>query len=123
MPTFNATILEDTTEMLLATRIAVVKIHPATTPYEANLIVPATTQLSIQSIVHITDFVLRITFNVPALDNAPLNDTETYTFAPPLTVTAVVPEAVGAPTYVDVTVSEQIEGATYTVTVNRVEAA
>jgi hypothetical protein len=127
MTTYNAILPLVGEEILspdisMGTRVPVVKIHRATTPIEADLVIYTTT-LEIQSIVHLTDFVLRVTFNAPALNNDPLNDINTYKFTPPLTVTSVAPENTSTPTYVDITVSEQIDGASYTLEIQRVESA
>lgn len=67
---------------------------------------------------------VRVVFNEPMTDDAALNLPGNYVFTEttgvPITASAVTPEAVADPTYVDVTVNEMTDGASYSVEVSNV---
>lgn len=68
---------------------------------------------------------VRVTFDSPMLNDADLNNPANYSIAAgagaaTVSVTAVTPEAVGNPTYVDLTTGEHTNGKTYTCEVNNV---
>ncbi len=66
---------------------------------------------------------VRVTFSKIMDDDADLSDPSSYTLAPitegaaPVLVNVAVPEGGGSPTFVDLTVTEMTDGATYEVTV------
>ena len=69
----------------------------------------------------------RLTWVRPMLDNAPLRALSTYEFVgsnghAPATL-AVDPEAVGSPTYVDITTEEHQDGLDYELRIHRLEPA
>ena len=66
---------------------------------------------------------VRVTFSAPVIDNAVLRYTGAYEFNPPLTVTAVNPENVVTPDWIDLTVSEMKQGQSYTLTIHTISAA
>jgi len=66
---------------------------------------------------------VRVTFDRAAVDNAALRNADNYQITPVLSVSAVVPETVANPTYVDLTIDEQTTGVSYTVALLRIEAA
>ncbi len=124
MPTFNGTILEDTTEMFLATRIAVVETYVGTTPIEADLVTAAEgASPGVLSVVVIDEVTIRINFVSAAIDNQALRSLDNYVITPTLNVYSVTPEAVATPTYVDLVIDEQKTGVDYDVELQRIEAA
>jgi len=74
----------------------------------------------------ISSTVLRVTFSAAVEDNVVLRSVSSYRVyddaevAPDLAVSAVTPEAVGSPTYVDLTCDEQRTGVSYRVKVYRI---
>ena len=83
---------------------------------------PPSTELAVSSVVRIDDNTIRVTFNVPAKVNQGILSTDIYTFSPtgPV-VTSVTPNATPAD-YVDLTITEQKQGESYTVTIEHAEA-
>jgi len=66
---------------------------------------------------------IKVTFQFAANDNAALRAPGNYLISPSLTVSAVTPEAVTNPTYVTLTVGEQKNGESYSVTLQRLVRA
>ena len=71
------------------------------------------------SAVATSEFVVRVSFDRPVLDNPALRSIINYEFTPSLTVISLVPEAVSNPNFVDVTVSEQVDSTSYVVEVHQ----
>jgi len=77
----------------------------------------------VASVVSLTPTTVKVTFDVPALDNAALRSVSSYTISPTLDVKGVTPEAVANPTYVVLDVTEQTTGVAYTMTLVLLKAA
>lgn len=81
---------------------------------------------TISTAVATSSTAVRASFDSPMLDNVALSDLTNYSISPtasgsPVAVTAVVPEAVAEPTYVDLTVTEMTDGEGYEVTAQTIE--
>lgn len=123
MATFQATIPIGS-DLLMARGVRVVRHWPGTTPIRADLVsvVPCAI-LNIASVTVLSATSIQVNFEKPAVNNAALNNIDNYLINPPLTVYSVVPEAVTDPTYVVLTIDEQVTGTLYEVTLSRIEAA
>lgn len=65
---------------------------------------------------------IRVTFSQPVLNNPALVASGNYQFTPSLTVSAITPEAVSSPNYVDIDFStEMINGQSYTLKIEGIE--
>jgi hypothetical protein len=123
MPTFQATTIEPIEDLFQATRVKVVRTHPATTPIDADLITSsAGVSPGVAGVVAQSSTAIRVTFERAAVDNAALRNAGNYAITPSLTIVSVTPEIAVSPSYVDLEVSEQTTGVNYTVTLVRIEA-
>lgn len=61
---------------------------------------------------------VRATFSAPIEPSPDLSDVSLWSIDPPLTIVRVVPEASDAPTYADITTTEQRDGRVYTLTLD-----
>ena len=66
---------------------------------------------------------IRVNFVVPAINNAALVNVGNYVITPTLTVYSVTPGGGGNPSYVDLVISEQKTGQSYTLTLQRIVRA
>lgn len=71
------------------------------------------------SAVATSEFVVRVSFDRPVLDNPALRSIINYAFTPSLTVISLAPEVVTNPNFVDVTVSEQVDATSYVVEIHQ----
>jgi hypothetical protein len=90
---------------------------------EAGVAIASGQSPEIASVTALSSTSIRVNFVYPANDNAALSAASNYLISPSLTVEAVTPEAVVNPTYVVLTVSEQKQGESYTVTLQRLVRA
>ncbi len=122
MAIFQATAMDDITDLFIADRIAVVRTHVASTPIEADLVssVPEGMSPEVFSVVSLGPTSIRVTFEHAAIDNDALSNPDNYIITPTLEVSLVTPEVHSYPSYVDLEISEQKTGTTYTMTLQRI---
>lgn len=85
---------------------------------------PSGIELEVSGILALTSNRVRVTFNQPVVLNNALVTAGNYVFSGPSDVTAagVFPESVSEPTYVDVTLNEEMqEGGSYTLNIEHIE--
>lgn len=89
-------------------------------------------ELHVLTVVSLTPFSVKVTFDAGTLNNVALIDPDLYVFTPhspiidtrpTLQVFTVTPEAVGNPTYVILATAEQTDGQVYDLDIKTIEAA
>lgn len=78
---------------------------------------------SIASVTRVSPTVIRITFDRAMRLNVALVTAANYVIDPSLVVLNVTPEPVAQPTYVDLTLEEQLQGESYDIEAQRIEGA
>lgn len=74
----------------------------------------AAAPIQILSVIPTDEVTIRVTFVSAAANNAALVSPDSWEITPSLSVLSVTPEAVGSPTYVDLTIEEMLDAQAYT---------
>lgn len=84
---------------------------------------PSGVSPEIASVEALSSTSIKVNFAYPATDNAALRSTASYLISPSLEISAVEPEEAATPSYVVLTIEEQKDSESYSITLQRIVRA